>query len=119
MLPIDASLETRIDSPVPAKFVATKGTIHERVQSRIQWVPLVEKNARRCLAKMGDVCVVLVVLWATIHGHVQCYILNEKSSGSEELIALGFVQPVEKAVIIFELALRSIQMQQRKGCEGW
>ena len=99
--------------------MATKGTIHERVQSRIQWVPLAEKNARRSLAKMGGVCVVLVVLWVTIHGHAQCYILNEKSSGSEELIALGVVQSVEKTVTIFELALRSIQMQQRKGFEGW
>ena len=99
--------------------MATKGTIHERVQSRIQSVPLAEKNARRRLAKMEGVCVVLVELWVTIHGHVQCYTLNEKSSGSEELIALGFVQPVEKTITIFELVQRSIQMRQRKEFEDW
>ena len=57
-------------------------TIHERVQSEIQRVRLVEKGERKYLAKMGDACVVLAGLWGTIHGHVQYYTQNEKLSES-------------------------------------
>lgn len=99
--------------------MVTKATILERVQSKIQRVLLVEKSERKLLGKMVDGCVVLVGLWGTIHGHVQFCTLNEKSSGSEELIGSGFAQPAGKQAIIFELAQQSIQMQQRKGIEEW
>ena len=99
--------------------MATRGTIHERAQSEIQRVLLAEKSEKKRPVKMVDEYVVVVEQWGTIPGHVQFCTLNEKSSGSEELIGLGFAQPAGKQAIIFELAQQSIQMQQRKGIEEW
>ena len=99
--------------------MVTRGTIHERAQSEIQRVLLVEKSEKKHLGKMVDEYVVVVGQWGTIHGHVQFCILNEKSSESEELSMLGFAQPVGKPVTTFELAQLSIQMRQRKGFEEW
>ena len=99
--------------------MVTRGTIHERAQSEIQRVLLVEKSEKKHLGKMVDEYVVVVGQWGTIHGHAQFCTLNEKSSESEELSMLGFAQPVGKPVIISELAQLSIQMRQRKGFEEW